>query len=91
MGTYVGSATVVIPDRTTFDVNAYLQSVVAPGLEIWRGVVRSDDTAALQRIATLKRAVLQLPSGHKGWFEPEAPEGLAAKELRITGQGPPPF
>ena len=91
MGTYVGSATVVTPDSGRFAVHARLQSLVAPDLNIWRGLLRSDDTKALWTTATLKRAILELPTGHRGWFEPVALEGLAGNELRITGHGLPPF
>jgi len=87
MGAYEGPATVILPEGTRFGVVAYLQSTAAPGMQIWRGVLTSDDGQALWDIAKGGRATIRLPSGREGTFAPAALEGLTGRELRINGSG----
>ncbi len=47
VGSYLGPATVVLPDGTVFSVVAHLQSAGAAGAQLWRGVLTAEDEQAL--------------------------------------------
>ncbi len=91
VSTYRGPAIVVLPDGTLFKVGAHLQSTAAPGMQMWRGVITSDNKQALWDTVTVSRATIRLPSGRDGMFAPVGLEGFAGRELRLNGHGAAPF
>ena len=91
VGSYLGPATVVLPDGTVFPVVAYLHSAEAAGLQLWRGDLTAEDEQALWNTMRVGHGSLRLPDGREGVFTAVRVEGLAGEQLRINGSGPAPF
>ncbi len=91
MSVYQGQAVVVLPNGSWFAAAADLESGGAPGVEMWRGTVTTDDTTALWNVMTAGRATLQLSDGWAGAFASPRLEGNGGRTLRVIGYGPVSF
>jgi len=91
VGSYVGPATVVLPDGAVLTVVAFLQSAGSADAQMWRGVLTADDPQLMWATLRAAHATLRLPYGREGVFAPVGLVGLAGEELRINGTGPAPF